>query len=82
MTKSAGDLAQFDYALPPDRIAQEPAEPRDAARLLVLDRRSGVSRDSRLNDLGAYLRAGDCLVVNDTRVAACASARANRGDRA
>jgi S-adenosylmethionine:tRNA ribosyltransferase-isomerase len=68
VTKSMGDLAQFDYALPPDRIAQEPAEPRDAARLLVLDRRSGISRDSRLDDLGAYLRAGDCLVVNDTRV--------------
>ncbi len=64
----AGDLAQFDYSLPPERIAQEPAEPRDAARLLVLDRRSGVARDSRLSDVGAYLRAGDCLVVNDTRV--------------
>ena len=57
MTKAAGDLAQFDYPLPSDRIAQEPAEPRDAARLLVLDRRSGVSRDSRLNDLGAYQKA-------------------------
>jgi S-adenosylmethionine:tRNA ribosyltransferase-isomerase len=68
VTKRAEDLAQFDYALPPDRIAQEPAEPRDAARLLVLDRRSGISRDSRLDDLGASLRAGDCLVVNDTRV--------------
>jgi S-adenosylmethionine:tRNA ribosyltransferase-isomerase len=68
VTKGVGDLAQFDYPLPSDRIAQEPAEPRDAARLLVLDRRCGVSRDSRLRDLGAYLRPGDCLVVNDTRV--------------
>jgi S-adenosylmethionine:tRNA ribosyltransferase-isomerase len=64
----ASDLAQFDYALPPDRIAQEPAEPRDAARLLVLDRRSGELRDTRVADLGGCLRAGDCLVVNDTRV--------------
>jgi S-adenosylmethionine:tRNA ribosyltransferase-isomerase len=64
----AGELAQFDYALPPDRIAQEPAEPRDAARLLILDRRSGELRDARVAALGGYLRAGDCLVVNDTRV--------------
>jgi S-adenosylmethionine:tRNA ribosyltransferase-isomerase len=64
----AHDLAQFDYALPPDRIAQEPAEPRDSARLLVLDRRSGEIMDARVADLGGYLRAGDCLVVNDTRV--------------
>jgi S-adenosylmethionine:tRNA ribosyltransferase-isomerase len=64
----APDLAQFDYALPPDRIAQEPAEPRDAARLLVLDRRSGEIRDSVVADLPGFLRVGDCLVVNDTRV--------------
>ena len=64
----AGDLAQFDYALPADRIAQEPAEPRDAARLLLLDRQSGAIRDARVRDLGCFLRVGDCLVVNDTRV--------------
>jgi S-adenosylmethionine:tRNA ribosyltransferase-isomerase len=63
-----GDLAGFDYALPPDRIAQEPADPRDAARLLVVDRRSDALRDASVGDLGRYLRAGDCLVVNDTRV--------------
>jgi S-adenosylmethionine:tRNA ribosyltransferase-isomerase len=63
-----GDLAQFDYALPEDRIAQEPAEPRDAARLLLLDRQSGAIRDARVRDLGCFLRVGDCLVVNDTRV--------------
>jgi S-adenosylmethionine:tRNA ribosyltransferase-isomerase len=62
------DLAPFDYALPSDRIAQEPAEPRDAARLLLVDRRSGALRDARVADLGRYLRAGDCLVLNDTRV--------------
>jgi S-adenosylmethionine:tRNA ribosyltransferase-isomerase len=64
----ASGLDPFHYALPPDRIAQEPADPRDAARLLVLDRRSGAFRDSRLHALGAHLRPGDCLVVNDTRV--------------
>jgi S-adenosylmethionine:tRNA ribosyltransferase-isomerase len=67
-TSVDGDLAQFDYALPQDRIAQEPAETRDAARLLVLDRRSGALEDTRVSDLGRFLRAGDCLVVNDTRV--------------
>lgn len=67
---SGGDLslALFDYHIPPDRIAQDPIEPRDAARLLVLDRRSGARRDARVRDLGAFLQSGDCLVVNDTRV--------------
>ncbi len=65
----AGDLVHFDYALPPDLIAQEPAEPRDAARLLVLGRRpAGALEDARVRDLPRFLRAGDCLVVNDTRV--------------
>jgi S-adenosylmethionine:tRNA ribosyltransferase-isomerase len=58
----------YDYHLPPDRIAQDPAEPRDAARLLVLDRQAGGLRDAHVRDLGAYLGPGDCLVVNDTRV--------------
>jgi S-adenosylmethionine:tRNA ribosyltransferase-isomerase len=61
-------LDDFDFALPPDRIAQEPAVPRDSARLLVLDRRQGALRDQRVSDLTAWLGAGDCLVVNDTRV--------------
>jgi S-adenosylmethionine:tRNA ribosyltransferase-isomerase len=61
-------LDAFDYALPPECIAQEPAEPRDAARLLVLDRETGGLRDGRVRDLPGLLRAGDCLVVNDTRV--------------
>jgi S-adenosylmethionine:tRNA ribosyltransferase-isomerase len=62
------ELASYDYALPPERIAQDPAEPRDAARLLVLDRRSGARRDTSVRDLATLLRPGDCLVVNDTRV--------------
>jgi S-adenosylmethionine:tRNA ribosyltransferase-isomerase len=61
-------LASYDYVLPPERIAQEPAEPRDAARLLVLERGSGRRVDAGVRDLGAWLRPGDCLVVNDTRV--------------
>ncbi|MBI3458408.1 MAG: tRNA preQ1(34) S-adenosylmethionine ribosyltransferase-isomerase QueA [Candidatus Rokubacteria bacterium] len=61
-------MALFDYALPPERIAQYPAEPRDAARLLILDRRAGIYRDAHVRDLAAFLRPGDCVVVNDTRV--------------
>jgi S-adenosylmethionine:tRNA ribosyltransferase-isomerase len=61
------ELAPFDYRLPEACIAQEPAEPRDAARLLVLD---GAARlvDARVGELPGHLRAGDCLVVNETRV--------------
>jgi S-adenosylmethionine:tRNA ribosyltransferase-isomerase len=61
-------LALFDYELPAERIAQDPAEPRDAARLLVIDRRSVGYRDAHVRDLEAFVRPGDCLVVNDTRV--------------
>jgi len=59
----------YDYELPPERIAQEPVEPRDAARLLVL--RPGnppVLADRHVRDLPELLSPGDLLVVNDTRV--------------
>ena len=56
----------FDFTLPPERIALRPAAPRDAARLLVLDGAATV--DAHVGDLPALLRAGDCLVFNDTRV--------------
>ena len=56
----------FDYRLPPDRIAQQPAEPRDAARLLF----SGTQEiaDHHFRDLPTLLRPGDLLLLNDTRV--------------
>ncbi|HZV19654.1 MAG TPA: tRNA preQ1(34) S-adenosylmethionine ribosyltransferase-isomerase QueA [Sphingobium sp.] len=56
----------FDFDLPPERIALRPASPRDAARLLVLD--GDGMHDRLISDLPAQLRAGDCLVFNDTRV--------------
>jgi len=62
------DLAAYDYDLPPERIAQEPLPERDAARLLVLDRRSADMQHRQVRDLPALLRPGDVLVVNDTRV--------------
>ena len=59
----------FDYELPADAIAQAPVEPRDASRLLVLDRsRPAELEHTAFRDLGAHLRAGDLLVVNDSRV--------------
>jgi S-adenosylmethionine:tRNA ribosyltransferase-isomerase len=64
------DVSLFDYELPPERIAQEPAEPRDASRLLVLDRARGTREDACFSDLPRWLRAGDCLVVNESRVIA------------
>jgi S-adenosylmethionine:tRNA ribosyltransferase-isomerase len=59
----------FDYELPADAIAQVPAEPRDSSRLLVLDRsRRAELEHGTFRDLGEHLRAGDLLVVNDSRV--------------
>ncbi len=60
--------ADFDYALPADLIAQTPAEPRDAARLLVLPRAGGPCAHTAFRNIGTYLRAGDLLVLNRTRV--------------
>jgi S-adenosylmethionine:tRNA ribosyltransferase-isomerase len=59
-------LSDFDFELPEDRIALRPAEPRDSARLLVVGE-SGLE-NRRVSDLPNYLRAGDVLVFNDTRV--------------
>ena len=56
----------FDFDLPADRIALRPADPRDAARMLVLD--GATTRDRLVSDLPGELRAGDLLVFNDTRV--------------
>lgn len=58
----------FDYELPPEAIAQDPAEPRDASRLLLLERHTGRIEHARFADIGRWLRRGDLLVVNDSRV--------------
>lgn len=57
----------FDFELPPERIALRPAEPRDSAKLLVAPQ-TGSFEDHIIRDLPNHLRAGDALVVNDTRV--------------
>jgi S-adenosylmethionine:tRNA ribosyltransferase-isomerase len=61
-------LAEFDYELPPERIAQHAIEPRDAARLFVHDVERDASEHVHVRDLERVLRSGDLLVVNDTRV--------------
>lgn len=58
----------FDYELPPEAIAQQPVEPRDAARLLVLDRSGRRTDHRRFRDLPGLLNPGDLLVMNDSRV--------------
>ena len=60
--------ASYDFALPDELIAQEPAADRDASRLLVLDRRTGALAHHRFRDLPSLLRPGDLLVTNRSRV--------------
>jgi len=62
--------AELDYALPADLIAQEPAEPRSSARLLVYDRATREIRHRTFADLPDELEPDDLVVVNDTRVLA------------
>ena len=60
--------SDFDYNLPESSIAQTPAEPRDSSRLLVLHRETGELEHCSFRDVGDYLRTGDLLVLNQTRV--------------
>ncbi len=61
-------LSDFDYDLPPDRIAQRPLPERSGGRMLVIERRSGLLRHSAVSRLGEELAPGDLLVLNDSRV--------------
>ena len=60
--------ADFDYDLPKELIAQDPLADRSSSRLMVLDRASGAVSHRHFSDIGEYLREGDCLVLNNTRV--------------
>ena len=60
--------ADFWYDLPEERIAQHPAEPRDSSRLMVIDRATGNIAHRRFSDICDYLRPGDTLVINDSKV--------------
>ncbi len=59
---------ELDYQLPEELIAQQPAEKREQSRLLVLDRQTGSLTDSKFDKIRDFLRKGDCLVLNDTKV--------------
>ena len=60
--------SDFNFELPQELIAQTPIEKRDASRLLVLDKNSGTWEHRHFYDLPDYLRKGDCLILNDSRV--------------
>jgi S-adenosylmethionine:tRNA ribosyltransferase-isomerase len=62
------NTAELDYDLPPELIAQHPCPHRDGSRLLVLDREKQTLQTDIYRNVARYLRAGDCMVLNDTRV--------------
>jgi len=59
---------EFNYHLPPERIAQTPVEPRHSSRLLVLNRKTGETEHKTFWDIQDYLQPDDLLVINQTRV--------------
>ncbi|MGB4549504.1 MAG: tRNA preQ1(34) S-adenosylmethionine ribosyltransferase-isomerase QueA [Syntrophales bacterium] len=61
-------LSDFDYHLPEELIAQEPAPVRDQSRMMVLNRNDGSTEDRRFLELPEFLRQGDVVVINDSRV--------------
>src|SRR5512146_269165 len=61
-------ISDFDYTLPPERIAQSPVEPRDSSRLLVVHRDTGAFEHRIFREITDYLRPGDLLVANQSRV--------------
>lgn len=60
--------SDFDYHLPPERIAQSPARPRDHSRLMELDRSTGAIEHRRFFEIGEILKPGDLLIVNNSKV--------------
>jgi len=64
-------LAEFDYPLPKELIAQYPLEKREDARLMVVDRKAGKITHTIFNDVGSFFKQKDLLVLNDTKVLHC-----------
>ena len=62
------NVKDFDFDLPQELIAQDPLEDRSASRLLVLDKNTGEMEHRHFRDITEYLRPGDCLVINNTKV--------------
>ena len=65
---NSDELSQYDYSLPPELIAKEPLPARDASRLMLVNRETGVISHHMIGDLPNLLDPGDCLVMNDSRV--------------
>ena len=61
-------INDFDYELPLELIAQTPAEKRDSSRLMVVDRKNGNVEHKHFYDVIDYLKPGDCLVLNNSKV--------------
>jgi S-adenosylmethionine:tRNA ribosyltransferase-isomerase len=61
-------IADFDYDLPEELIAQQPLSERDASRMLVVDRAKGTFEDCMFRDFPSYTQPGDCIILNDSRV--------------
>lgn len=68
MEQNEMKVSDFDYELPEELIAQTPLADRPASRLLVLDKKSGEIAHKTFRDIISYLKPGDCLVLNDTKV--------------
>ena len=68
MVKNEMTVADFDYFLPEELIAQTPLANRPSSRLLVLDKKTGAVEHRTFRDILEYLNPGDCLVLNDTKV--------------
>lgn len=62
------DLHDFYYDLPEELIAQDPLSDRSSSRLMVLDKNTGAIEHKIFRDITEYLKPGDCLVINDTKV--------------
>jgi len=68
MIKDIFDVSQYNFQIPKSLIAQEPASPRDSCRLLVLDRKRSSLKEGIFRDIVDYLKEGDTLVLNNTKV--------------
>ena len=62
------NVTDFNFELPPELIAQDPLEDRSSSRLLVLDKKTGATSHHIFREIKDYLKPGDCLVINDTKV--------------
>ena len=62
------DINQYDYDLPDGRVALYPADPRDSSKMLYLPKESGAPEHKQFTDLPDFLKAGDLLVFNNSRV--------------